>query len=67
MAKAKKRPVQTSGLPPKPAQMPPENIAVKKLLWSGLVAGVGVAAVAAAERAAHAIWVKVFDEEPPTD
>ncbi len=52
---------------PKPDEMPPENIAVKKLLWSSLVAGVGVAASVAANRVAHAVWVKVFDEDPPFD
>ncbi len=68
MAKAEKKiPARQSSLPPKPEPMPAENLAVKKLLWSGLVAGVGVAAAAAANRVAHAIWVKVFDEDPPFD
>lgn len=71
MAAAKKKPsvVTPSTSFPKPAlkDMPPENIAVKKLLWTGLVAGAGVAASMAANRMAHAVWVKVFDEDPPFD
>ena len=42
-----------------------ENELVRSLLWAGLVAGVGALASIAARRGAEAIWVRVFDEEPP--
>jgi hypothetical protein len=37
----------------------------KQLMWNGLLAGVGALASLAAHRAATAIWMRVFDEEPP--
>ena len=42
-----------------------ENEIVRQLLWAGLVAGIGALASIAAKRGAEAIWVRVFDEEPP--
>ncbi len=42
-----------------------ENELVKRLLWSGLLAGVGAVTTIVANRIATAIWVRVFDEEPP--
>ncbi len=42
-----------------------ENELVKRLLWSGLLAGVGALTTILANRIATAIWVRVFDEEPP--
>jgi hypothetical protein len=38
---------------------------VKRLLWSGLVAGVGALATLASQRVAGMIWIRVFGEEPP--
>ncbi|MGI8428534.1 MAG: hypothetical protein ACR2OB_04360 [Solirubrobacteraceae bacterium] len=38
---------------------------VKRLLWSGLLAGVGALATLASTRVAGLIWTRVFDEEPP--
>lgn len=38
---------------------------LKRLLWSGLLAGVGALASLAAHRVAVAVWVRLFDEEPP--
>ena len=38
---------------------------VKRLAWSGLLAGLGALSTIVAHRLAAAIWVKVFDEEPP--
>ena len=38
---------------------------VKRLAWSGLLAGLGALSTIVAHRLATAIWVKVFDEEPP--
>lgn len=42
-----------------------ENELVRGLLWAGLVAAAGALASIAARRGAEAIWVRVFDEEPP--
>ncbi len=38
---------------------------VKKLMWSGLLAGMGAVVSIVATRAAGAVWRRVFDEEPP--
>jgi hypothetical protein len=38
---------------------------VKRLLWSGLLAGVGALSSVVAMRVATVIWKTVFDEEPP--
>ena len=38
---------------------------MKRLLWSGLVAGVGALAALASQRMAGMIWKQVFGEEPP--
>jgi hypothetical protein len=38
---------------------------IKRLLWSGLVAGMGALATIATTRAATLIWKRVFDEDPP--
>ena len=47
--------------------MPPmtESPLVKRLLWSGLLAGIGAAASVATTRLANLIWKRVFDEDPP--
>lgn len=37
----------------------------KRLLWSGLLAGVGALSTIVANRIARAVWVQIFDEEPP--
>jgi hypothetical protein len=37
----------------------------KRLLWSGLLAGVGALTTIVANRIATAIWIKIFDEDPP--
>jgi hypothetical protein len=42
-----------------------ENDLVKRLVWSGLLAGVGALTTIVANRIATAIWVRVFDEDPP--
>lgn len=42
-----------------------ENDLVKRLMWSGLLAGIGALSTIVANRLAAAIWVRVFDEEPP--
>ncbi len=38
---------------------------VKRLMWSGLLAGVGALASILADRVAASVWRRVFDEEPP--
>jgi hypothetical protein len=42
-----------------------ENEMVKRLVWSGLLAGFGALASIAAHRAAATVWRRLFDEEPP--
>ena len=41
------------------------NDLVKRLAWSGLLAGIGALTTIVANRIATAIWVKLFDEDPP--
>jgi hypothetical protein len=41
------------------------NDLTKRLMWSGLLAGVGALTTIIAQRVATAIWMKIFDEEPP--
>jgi hypothetical protein len=42
-----------------------ENEMVKRLMWSGLLAGTGALASIAANRLAGVVWRRLFDEEPP--
>jgi hypothetical protein len=42
-----------------------ESPLMKRLLWSGLLAGIGALASVATTRAAALIWKRLFDEEPP--
>jgi hypothetical protein len=41
------------------------NDLTKRLLWSGLLAGVGALTTIVANRLATAIWIRLFDEDPP--
>ena len=41
------------------------NDLTKRLMWSGLLAGIGALSTILANRVAGAIWVRVFDEDPP--
>jgi hypothetical protein len=41
------------------------NDVTKRLLWSGLLAGLGALASIATTRVATVIWRKVFGEDPP--
>jgi hypothetical protein len=47
--------------------MPPmsESPLMKRLLWSGLLAGIGAVASVATTRVAALIWKRAFGEEPP--
>jgi hypothetical protein len=42
-----------------------ESPLVKRLLWSGLLAGTGAIASLAATRVSSLIWKRVFGEDPP--
>jgi hypothetical protein len=44
-----------------------ENEMVRRLMWAGLLAGVGALSTIVANRIATEIWVRVFKEDPPTD
>jgi Protein of unknown function (DUF4235) len=41
------------------------NDLTKRLAWSGLLAGVGALTTIVANKLATAIWVKIFNEDPP--
>jgi hypothetical protein len=47
--------------------MPPmmESPLMKRLVWSGLLAGLGALATLASSRVAAVIWTRIFGEEPP--
>ena len=38
---------------------------VKRLMWSGLLAGLGALSGILTQRMAGLIWRRLFDEEPP--
>jgi hypothetical protein len=42
-----------------------ESPLIKRLIWSGLLAGFGALASVASTRAAALVWRRVFDEDPP--
>jgi hypothetical protein len=42
-----------------------EHDVVKRLMWSGLVAGLGALASVAVQRVATMIWRRVYGEDPP--
>jgi Protein of unknown function (DUF4235) len=42
-----------------------DNVLVKRLMWSALLAGIGALATIVANRLATAIWVRAFGEDPP--
>ncbi len=42
-----------------------DNELVKRLMWSGLLAGVGALTTILANRIATQIWMRVFGEDPP--
>ena len=42
-----------------------ESDLAKRLMWSGLLAGVGALTSLVANRIATEIWVRVFKEDPP--
>jgi hypothetical protein len=42
-----------------------DNDMVKRLMWSGLLAGLGAAASIATTKLATVIWRRAFGEDPP--
>jgi hypothetical protein len=42
-----------------------ENDVVKRLMWSGLLAGFAALSSVVAQRAAAIVWRRIFAEEPP--
>jgi hypothetical protein len=42
-----------------------DNDMVKRLMWSGLLAGLGAAASIATTKLATLIWRRLFGEDPP--
>ncbi|MDX6637329.1 MAG: hypothetical protein QOJ01_840 [Solirubrobacterales bacterium] len=42
-----------------------ENDLVRRLLWAAMLAASGALASVAANRIAAALWVRVFNEDPP--
>jgi hypothetical protein len=42
-----------------------ESDLVKRLVWAGLLAGIGALASIATQRLATMIWVRAFGEDPP--
>ena len=43
------------------------NELTKRLMWTGLLAGVGALSSIVANRLATEIWLRVFKEDPPVD
>ncbi|HEV2075931.1 MAG TPA: hypothetical protein VGR10_06800 [Thermoleophilaceae bacterium] len=43
----------------------PDNKLVKRLLWSGLLAGIGALSTVAANKGAAVVWERITGEEPP--
>ena len=41
------------------------NDLTKRLIWSGMLAGIGALSTIVANRIATVLWEKIFDEEPP--
>jgi hypothetical protein len=44
-----------------------DNPVVKRLLWSGLLAGLGSVATIITTRVATIIWQRAFGEDPPVE
>lgn len=56
---------QANRLPARGARALKEGDVVKRLMWSGLLAGVGAVSSLVAQRVAVVVWRRIFDEEPP--
>jgi hypothetical protein len=42
-----------------------QNEMVKRLIWSGLLTGLGALSGIVVQRVATLVWRRIFDEEPP--
>jgi hypothetical protein len=42
-----------------------ENDVVKRLMWSGMLAGLGALSSVVVQRVAAQVWRRMFGEEPP--
>jgi hypothetical protein len=42
-----------------------DNEILRRLMWTGLLAAAGALASVLANRAATAVWMRVFKEDPP--
>ena len=42
-----------------------ENELVKRLVWSGMLAGVGALSTIVANKVATELWIRLFNEDPP--
>ena len=42
-----------------------DNDLVKRLVWSGMLAGIGALSTIIANRLAAVVWQRLFDEDPP--
>jgi hypothetical protein len=42
-----------------------DNDLVKRLMWSGLLAGIGALSTIVANRLATVVWQRLFNEDPP--
>ncbi len=43
----------------------PQNEVAKRLIWSGLLAGIGALFSVLTQRAAAFIWMRLYGEDPP--
>jgi hypothetical protein len=41
------------------------NDLTKRLIWSGMLAGIGALSTILANKIATQLWIKIFDEDPP--
>ena len=42
-----------------------DNDLVKRLMWGGLLAGLGALSTIVSNRIAIVVWQRLFDEDPP--
>jgi hypothetical protein len=42
-----------------------DNELVKRLMWTGLLAGMGALVSIVANKLATLIWIRIFNEDPP--
>ena len=57
----------TSSVPNERLPAAMQNEIVKRLVWSGIVAGIGAIAALTARKVAEQLWIRLFNEPPPGD